>query len=172
MGLSYGGCTSVHGTIAFPPSQWVGWPVQSLKLVFERGKVISFSADSGEDAVRREVAEETNIAVGDCRYLASQPWPFPSALMIGFHAEAGSQSIRLNDAELAEARWISREQIVDREVMLPPPASVAYRLIEAWFNSDSDQPLEAPTRTAPFLRALRPECSHQTVSNELVRCRQ
>jgi NAD+ diphosphatase len=99
--------------------------------------------ESLEDAVRREVAEETNIAVGDCRYLASQPWPFPSALMIGFHAEAGSQSIRLNDAELAEARWISREQIVEREVMLPPSASVAYRLIEAWFDSGSDQPLDA-----------------------------
>jgi NAD+ diphosphatase len=108
--------------------------------------------ESLEDAVRREVAEETNIAVGDCRYLASQPWPFPSALMIGFHAEANSQSIRLNDAELAEARWISREQIVDREVMLPPSASVAYRLIEAWFNSDSDQPLEALVPAASIWR--------------------
>ena len=46
---------SVHGTIAFPPSQWAGRPVHGLKLVFERGKVISFSADSGEDAVRREM---------------------------------------------------------------------------------------------------------------------
>ncbi len=108
--------------------------------------------ESLEDAVRREVAEETNIAVGDCQYLASQPWPFPSALMIGFHAEANSQSIRLNDAELAEARWISREQIVDREVMLPPSASVAYRLIEAWFNSDSDQPLEALVPAASIWR--------------------
>ena len=99
--------------------------------------------ESLEDAVRREVAEETNIKVGDCQYLASQPWPFPSALMIGFHATADTQSIRLNDAELAEARWISREQIVDREVLLPPSASVAYRLIEAWFNTGSDQPLGA-----------------------------
>ena len=99
--------------------------------------------ESLEDAVRREVAEETNINVGDCQYLASQPWPFPSALMIGFHAKANTHSIRLNDAELAEARWISHEQIVNREVLLPPSASVAYRLIEAWFNTSSDQSLGA-----------------------------
>jgi NAD+ diphosphatase len=90
--------------------------------------------ESLEDAVRREVLEETNIGVGGCRYLASQPWPFPSALMIGFHAEATSQSIHLNDGELAEARWVPREQIVNGEILLPPSASVAYCLIEAWFD--------------------------------------
>jgi NAD+ diphosphatase len=61
-----------------------------------------------EDAVRREVAEETNIVVSHCEYRASQPWPFPASLMIGFHAMAASDDIRLNDGELAEARWFRR----------------------------------------------------------------
>ena len=87
-----------------------------------------------EDAVRREVHEETNIRVGRCRYFASQPWPFPSALMIGFHAEATTEAIRLNDGELADARWCTREQIAAREVTLPPRTSVAFRLIETWFD--------------------------------------
>lgn len=87
-----------------------------------------------EDAVRREVAEETNIRVGACHYFASQPWPFPAALMIGFHAVAESTDIRLNDGELADARWLTREQIAARDVTLPPRTSVAFRLIESWFD--------------------------------------
>lgn len=110
-----------------------------------------------EDAVRREVAEETNICVGRCHYLASQPWPFPSALMIGFHAEALSTEIRLNDAELAEARWLSREQLVAREVTLPPVTSVAYRLIEIWFDQYDGPPLQSFGLPAPPLRVLRPD---------------
>ena len=90
--------------------------------------------ESLEDAIRREVHEETNIDVGRCEYRASQPWPFPSALMIGYHAEAMSRDIRLNDGELAEARWLSREDITAGAVILPPEFSVAYRLIESWFN--------------------------------------
>ncbi|UCG72206.1 MAG: NAD(+) diphosphatase [Chromatiales bacterium] len=91
--------------------------------------------ESLEDAVRREVAEETNVRVGACRYFASQPWPFPAALMIGFHAEASTSEIRLNDGELADARWLTREQIGAREVTLPPRTSVAFRLIETWFDA-------------------------------------
>ena len=87
-----------------------------------------------EDSVRREVAEETDIRVGACRYFASQPWPFPAALMIGFHAVADSTAIRLNDGELADARWLTREQIAARDVTLPPRTSVAFRLIESWFD--------------------------------------
>ena len=88
-----------------------------------------------EDAVRREVHEETNIRVGACRYFASQPWPFPAALMIGFHAEAQSRDIQLNDGELADARWITRQEIADRAITLPPRTSVAFRLIESWFDA-------------------------------------
>jgi NAD+ diphosphatase len=87
-----------------------------------------------EDAIRREVREETDIRVGKCEYLASQPWPFPSALMIGYHAEAESEAIRLNDGELAEARWLTRGELATGAVVLPPRFSVAYRLIERWFD--------------------------------------
>jgi NAD+ diphosphatase len=111
--------------------------------------------ESLEDAVRREVREETNIRTGTCRYLASQPWPFPSALMIGFHAEALSAEIRLNDAELAEAGWFTREQIAARELVLPPETSVAYRLIEAWFDEWSGPSLDSLGLAGPPLR-VRP----------------
>ncbi|MCL4720401.1 MAG: NAD(+) diphosphatase [Gammaproteobacteria bacterium] len=91
--------------------------------------------ESLEEAVAREVHEETNIRIGACRYLASQPWPFPAAMMIGFHAEGLSGDIRRNDGELAEARWLSREDIARERIGLPPKVSVAYRLIEAWFDA-------------------------------------
>ena len=90
--------------------------------------------ESLEEAVIREVREETNIAVAAATYMASQPWPFPSALMLGFHAAAQSSDIRLNDGELIEARWLSRADILARQVLLPPPISIAYRLIESWFD--------------------------------------
>lgn len=111
--------------------------------------------ESLEDAVRREVAEETNIRVGECRYVASQPWPFPASLMIGFHATADSEEIRLNDSELAEARWVSRSAIAAGAVVLPPRASVAYRLIEAWFDAEPGPRLAEVHRDGGFFR--RPE---------------
>jgi NAD+ diphosphatase len=112
--------------------------------------------ESLEDAVRREVREETNIPVRDCRYLASQPWPFPAALMIGFHASAEPGEIRLNDGELADARWLTREQIAAREVILPPDTSVAFRLIEAWFDRPGQPGLAALGLAGPALRVRRP----------------
>jgi NAD+ diphosphatase len=113
--------------------------------------------ESLEDAVRREVAEETNIRVAHCVYLASQPWPFPSALMIGFHALATSDDIRLNDAELAEARWFTRDELSAGSVVLPPRASVAYRLIEAWFDAVPGPGLASLHRDGEFLKpAARP----------------
>jgi len=107
-----------------------------------------------EDAVRREVREETDIEVGDCRYLGSQPWPFPSALMIGFHAAAASREIQLNDGELAEARWLTRGEIAAGACTLPPLASIAFRLIEAWFDADGSQPpLASLGLASPYLRS-------------------
>ena len=108
--------------------------------------------ESLEDAVRREVFEETNIRTADCRYLASQPWPFPAALMIGFHAMACSDDIHLNDAELAEARWFAREELAGDSIVLPPRASVAYRLIEAWFDAVPGPGLASLHRDGAFLR--------------------
>ncbi len=112
--------------------------------------------ESLEDAVRREVHEETNVRVTNCRYLASQPWPFPAALMIGFHADANTTELRYNDGELAEARWLSRAQIQAREVTLPPPTSVAFKLIEAWFDRDGEPGLAELGLAGPPLTVRRP----------------
>ena len=110
--------------------------------------------ESLEDALRREVAEETDVQVGRCDYLGSQPWPFPSALMIGFHAHATSHEIRLNDGELAEARWFSRAELAAGACTLPPLASIAFRLIEAWFDAGGSQPpLASLGLASPYLRS-------------------
>lgn len=97
-----------------------------------------------EEVVRRETLEESGIRVGRVKYLASQPWPFPSTLMMGFLAEALSEEIRIDEAELAEARWFHREEIramVDRaatgpddpnQVSLPPPLAIAHQICRRW----------------------------------------
>jgi len=91
--------------------------------------------ESLEDAVRREVKEETNVDLSEVSYLASQPWPFPTSLMVGFHAQAVADSpIVLNDQELADARWFSREDIASHRVRVPPAMSIAFHLIETWFD--------------------------------------
>jgi NAD+ diphosphatase len=89
--------------------------------------------ESLEDAVVREVAEETGIKVTDARYFASQPWPFPASLMVGFHAEAEHSAVRLDD-ELEDARWFSAEEIAaSPAALLPAPYTIARRLIDAWY---------------------------------------
>lgn len=108
--------------------------------------------ESLEDAVRREVREETDIRIGGCAYVASQPWPFPASLMIGFHAEAISDTITLNDAELAEARWVTRAEIASGQIGLPPTQSVAFHLVEAWFDVRWHEPL----REVADLQIFRP----------------
>ncbi|NCF14039.1 MAG: NAD(+) diphosphatase [Gammaproteobacteria bacterium] len=90
--------------------------------------------ESLEDAVRREVYEETNIRVGTVSYHSSQPWPFPSALMLGFVAEATSDEIVLNDGELEDARWFTRKQLQSDEVGLPFKISIARRLVDHWLG--------------------------------------
>jgi len=90
--------------------------------------------ESLEDSVRREVYEETNIRVGQVTYHSSQPWPFPSALMLGFTAEATSSDIALNDGELEDARWFTREQLRSEFPKLPFRISIARRLVDNWLN--------------------------------------
>ena len=90
--------------------------------------------ESLEDAVRREVYEETNIRVGTVRYHSSQPWPFPSALMLGFIAEAMSEDIVLNDGELEDARWFTRDELKSGEVGLPFRISIARRLVDHFID--------------------------------------
>lgn len=93
--------------------------------------------ESLEDAVRREVYEETNIHVGSVAYHSSQPWPFPSALMLGFVAEATTTDIVLNDRELEDARWFTRDDLRSGFPRLPSRISIARRLVDHWIENDS-----------------------------------
>lgn len=90
-----------------------------------------------EDAVRREVLEETGVRVGECDYHSSQPWPFPASIMLGFTARADATAITLG-AELAEARWFGAEDLVagirSGALGISSPLSVSYRLIEHWLR--------------------------------------
>lgn len=109
--------------------------------------------ESLEDAVRREVQEETDIKIGAVEYLSSQPWPFPTALMIGFHAQASSTAISLNDNELADAQWYSRDDIAAGTIALPPTSSIAFRLIERWFDQWEGPQLEGLNLSSSFSRS-------------------
>jgi NAD+ diphosphatase len=91
--------------------------------------------ESLEQAVAREVLEETGIHVLAPRYHSSQPWPFPASLMLGFHAEAADEVITLDIEELDDARWLSRAELSDPlrcPIRLPGQDSIARRLIEDW----------------------------------------
>jgi NAD+ diphosphatase len=90
--------------------------------------------ESLEDAVRREVYEETNIRVGAVSYHSSQPWPFPSSIMLGFTAEAKSADIVLNDGEVQDAQWFSREELRSGFPKLPFRISIARRLVDHWIE--------------------------------------
>jgi NAD+ diphosphatase len=97
--------------------------------------------ESLEDAVAREVLEETGVAVSDCEYHSSQPWPFPSSLMIGYTATAAAGQVPRADEELEDVRWFSREDIAAGRVGLPYAQSVSYRLIEDWYDAGATQRL-------------------------------
>jgi NAD+ diphosphatase len=90
--------------------------------------------ESLEDAVAREVLEETGVRVSQARYHSSQPWPFPSSLMLGFQATAQPDSLVRVTQELDDARWFTREQIESGSVLLPPAHAISYRLISTWLK--------------------------------------
>ena len=110
----------------------------------------SFSALAGfvepgetiEEAVSREILEEAGITTRDVEYVASQPWPFPSQLMIGCYARATSTEIVLDVEELEEAKWFSREEVAEalaagqegKAFNAPPPFAVAYVLMRWWLD--------------------------------------
>jgi NAD+ diphosphatase len=88
------------------------------------------------------------VTVLESSYHSSQPWPFPSSLMIGYTAVAAPGSVIRTDDELEDARWFTRADIASGTPALPPPQSVSFRLIEDWFDSGSDRSL----RESPGLR--------------------
>ena len=98
--------------------------------------------ESLEDAVTREVREETAVQVTDVRYHSSQPWPFPSSLMLGFRAQALGREVRCPDGELEDARFFSADEIGAGAVLLPPATSISFRLIGDWYTSLTGLPLD------------------------------
>ncbi|HEY0205937.1 MAG TPA: NAD(+) diphosphatase [Acetobacteraceae bacterium] len=93
--------------------------------------------ESLEEAVAREVLEESGITVGRVTYHSSQPWPFPASIMLGFYGEALTDRITIDPAELDDAQWFTRDQIRAPEnhgFSLPRPDSIARRLIEDWIH--------------------------------------
>lgn len=94
-----------------------------------------------ENAVRREALEETGLRVSNIDYIASQPWPFPDALMLGFHATTCDEQITLHDQELAQADWFTaleiEQGIKQGTLMMPYAASLAWELIDCWFRSQT-----------------------------------
>ena len=96
--------------------------------------------ESLEEAVAREVLEEAGIVVGDVLYRSSQPWPFPTSLMLGFHAAYVSGQPVVGDGELDDVRWFTRGELLEivrggTDFHLPPPLAIARRLIDEWLGA-------------------------------------
>ncbi|RDS84104.1 NAD(+) diphosphatase [Dyella psychrodurans] len=120
-----------------------GWPpgrYSTLAGFIEPGEAL-------EDAVRREVAEESGVIVGDVHYHSSQPWPMPASLMVGFTATAVSPAIHLRDGELEDARWFTPQRIIDGladgSLATPPKLSVSYQLMSHWLSERAGLDLDA-----------------------------
>ena len=94
--------------------------------------------ESLEEAVIREVEEEVKLKVDRVTYHSSQPWPFPSSIMLGFSARAVTREIEVDERELESARWYSREEMLnspeDETFRLPRKDSIARRLVEDWLS--------------------------------------
>jgi NAD+ diphosphatase len=107
--------------------------------------------ESLEDAVAREVLEETGIQVDAIDYHSSQPWPFPSSLMLGFTAHAVTSTIHLRDQELEDAQWFTRADLAKGRPIVPPSVSISFRLIEHWFDAGGELKLREIQRTSSWV---------------------
>lgn len=101
--------------------------------------------ESLEEAVRREVLEEAGIVCGQVDYFASQPWPFPSSIMVGFHTQALTDKIVVDREELEDARWFDRAELtlmLKREhplgLFVPPPVAIAHHIIRRFVEDGPD----------------------------------
>ena len=117
----------------FPPTMW-----SCLAGFCEPGELI-------EEAVRREVAEEVGVTCARVQYFASQPWPFPSSLMIGCHAEAVSDDVVIDKSEIEDARWFDRAELKSmllrqhpQELSTPPPIAIAHHIIRDFVEHGSE----------------------------------
>jgi NAD+ diphosphatase len=113
-------------------AQWPKGRVSVLAGFVEPG-------ESAEQAVAREVREETGVIVSSVRYAASQPWPMPHSLMLGFRAEAMTTKISVDAEEIEEAGWYSRDDLrtalVEGDLLMPPSLSISRWLIETWYGA-------------------------------------
>jgi len=101
--------------------------------------------ESIEEAVRREVEEEVGLGCARVKYFASQPWPFPSSLMIGCYAEALTQTIVIDRSEIEEARWFDRDELKlmlanrhPQGLSTPPPIAIAHHIVRAFVEKGGD----------------------------------
>ncbi len=110
----------------WPPDRW-----STLAGFCEPGETL-------EDAVRREVAEEVGLPVGEVTYFGNQPWPLPASLMLGFVAQAESREISVDGAEIEDARWFSREEfrraVSRNELQVPRGVSISSSLLADWYG--------------------------------------
>lgn len=127
--VEHGGRLLLGRQPRFPPRRF-----SALAGFVEPGETI-------EEAVAREVLEEAGVRVRDVRYIASQPWPFPSQLMIGCHAVAENDALTIDTTELDEARWFTRDEVAyaiagndDGAFIAPPPQAIARHLLEWWLE--------------------------------------
>ncbi len=150
-----GGCGREHYPRTDPVVITVVHDGERCLLGQSRGRLVAmrrYSALAGfmdqgesiEEAVAREVMEESGIQVGAVRYHSSQPWPFPSSLMIGCHADAATTDIAFDAEEMTDVQWFTREEVLlaldERSELLaiPGPTAIAHHLIRAWATGEVD----------------------------------
>ena len=98
--------------------------------------------ESIEEAVSREIMEEAGLQVRNVRYHSSQPWPFPSSLMMGCHAEAATTEINMDPEEMTDVKWFGRQEVLqalageNEQLLLPGPVAIAHHLIKTWANGE------------------------------------